>query len=82
MASTHSPASSVASTQVPATSTGCGSDSDWLHAMDENVMIGNLFFHQLALVLTAIFMCLSIGISGWLVLDHALHYLKPYEQKQ
>jgi hypothetical protein len=27
-------------------------------------------------------MCFSVGISCWLVLQHALHYLKPYEQKQ
>jgi hypothetical protein len=48
----------------------------------EKTLNGNMFFHQLALILCAIFMCLSISISGWLILDHALHYLKPYEQKQ
>jgi hypothetical protein len=48
----------------------------------EKKLTGIIFFHQLALILCAIFMCLSIGISGWLALDHSLHYLKPYEQKQ
>jgi hypothetical protein len=48
----------------------------------ERKLTRNIFFHQLALILCAVFMCLSIGISGWLILDHALHYLKPYEQKQ
>jgi hypothetical protein len=42
----------------------------------------DLIFHQLALILCAIFMCLAVLISGWLILDHALHYLRPYEQKQ
>jgi hypothetical protein len=62
----------------------CGRHPEWLlsDVIRENKLIGNMFFHQLALILCAIFMCLSISISGWLILDHALHYLKPYEQKQ
>jgi hypothetical protein len=62
----------------------CGEDNDWLlpNAIIEDNLIGDLAFHQLALILSASFMCLSTAISGWLILDHALHYLKPYEQKQ
>jgi hypothetical protein len=62
----------------------CGANNDWLlpNAIIEDNLVGDLVFHQLALILSASFMCLSIGISGWLILDHALHYLKPYEQKQ
>jgi hypothetical protein len=61
-----------------------GCESDWLvrGTIFENVLMKSLVFHQLALILSAIFMCLSVGISMWLVLDHALHYLRPYEQKQ
>jgi hypothetical protein len=43
---------------------------------------GHLLFHQLALILSAICMCLSVSISCWLIIDHAVHYLKPHEQKQ
>lgn len=51
-------------------------------AIYETFFTGSLVFHQLALIVSAIFMCLSMGVSFWLILQHALHYLKPYEQKQ
>jgi hypothetical protein len=62
----------------------CGADNNWLsrEAILEDKLIGDMVFHQLALILSATLMCLSIGISCWLILDHALHYLRPYEQKQ
>jgi hypothetical protein len=57
---------------------------DWLArgAIFESQLIRGLVFHQLALILSALFMCLSVAISLWLLFDHALHYLRPYEQKQ
>jgi hypothetical protein len=51
-------------------------------AMLEQRLVEGLIFHQLALLLSALFMCLSVGSSFWLILAHALHYLRPYEQKQ
>jgi hypothetical protein len=59
---------------------GCGFDGSLIPF--ENLLTDALVFHQLALILSATFMCLSVNISCWLILDHALHYLKPYEQKQ
>ena len=50
--------------------------------MLEQRLVEGLIFHQLALLLSALFMCLSVGSSFWLILAHALHYLRPYEQKQ
>ncbi|EAT79828.2 hypothetical protein SNOG_13028 [Parastagonospora nodorum SN15] len=58
---------------------GCGFDGNL--AAFESPLTEDLAFHQLALILSATFMCLSVSISCWLILDHALHYLKPYEQK-
>lgn len=59
-------------------------DREWPtgDAIYETFFTGSLVFHQLALLVSVIFMCLSMGISFWLILQHALHYLKPYEQKQ
>lgn len=59
-------------------------DKDWAksRAVFESQLTDDLVFHQLALILSATCMCLSVGTSGWLILDHALHYLRPYEQKQ
>lgn len=51
-------------------------------AFFKSQLVDDLVFHQLALILSAICMCFSVSISCWLILDHALHYLKPYEQKQ
>lgn len=59
---------------------GCGLDANLVAF--EKPLTDDLVFHQLALILSATFMCLSVSISCWLILDHALHYLKPYEQKQ
>jgi hypothetical protein len=61
---------------------GCEGDLLVRGAIFENRLTRGLVFHQLALILSATFMCLSVGISMWLVLNHALHYLRPYEQKQ
>jgi hypothetical protein len=58
--------------------------ADWLarYALFEQELAGSLVFHQLLLLLSSAFMSLAVGISCWLILDHALHHLKPYEQKQ
>lgn len=51
-------------------------------ALFEDHLIGSLAFHQLALILSATFVCLACAFSYWLILDHARHYPKPNEQKQ
>lgn len=51
-------------------------------ALFEDFLTGYLVFHHLALILSAVFMCLACTVSLWLILDHARHYLKPSEQKQ
>lgn len=61
---------------------GCERDDLARGVLFETQLAYGIIFHQLALILSAIFMCLAIGISFWLILDHALHYLRPYEQKQ
>ncbi|KAF2030787.1 DUF300-domain-containing protein [Setomelanomma holmii] len=50
--------------------------------MFQRELVRGMILHQLALLLTALFMCLSVGVSFWLILAHATHYLIPYEQKQ
>lgn len=42
----------------------------------------NLTFHHFGLILSATFGALAVAIAFFLVLRHATHYLKPYEQKQ
>ena len=62
--------------------TKCGDDWSGGDALFEDTLTGSLIFHQLALILSAVFMCLAGTVSYWLILDHARHYLKPHEQKQ
>jgi hypothetical protein len=61
---------------------GCESGELVSGATFEKQLTDGLIFHQLALILSAICMALAVGISCWLILGHALHYLRPYEQKQ
>ncbi|KAF2821532.1 DUF300-domain-containing protein [Ophiobolus disseminans] len=60
---------------------GCKHDELARGALFAKEIADTVIFHQLALILSAIFMCLAVSISFWLILDHALHYLRPYEQK-
>lgn len=42
----------------------------------------SLTFHHLGLIISATFGALAVAIAFFLILRHATHYLKPYEQKQ
>lgn len=41
-----------------------------------------LTFHHFGLILSAVFGVVAMVVSFYLILRHASHYLKPYEQKQ
>ena len=47
----------------------------------EEPLWGNVTFHTLGLGISATFGLISIIISLYLIMQHALHYLKPNEQK-
>ena len=57
---------------------------NWLTstAVHEEPLWKNLTFHHFGLILSAIFGALAVAIAFFLILRHATHYLKPYEQKQ
>ena len=42
----------------------------------------SLTFHHLGLILSATFGAIAVVVAFFLVMRHANHYLKPYEQKQ
>ncbi|KAF1847454.1 DUF300-domain-containing protein [Cucurbitaria berberidis CBS 394.84] len=47
----------------------------------EDALPNETTFHLLALNLCCGFACLAIALSVWHILRHALHYLRPYEQR-
>ena len=47
----------------------------------EDALAKEITFHLLALNVCCVFACLAIALSVWHILQHALHYLRPYEQK-
>ncbi|KAH7359617.1 organic solute transporter Ostalpha-domain-containing protein [Pyrenochaeta sp. MPI-SDFR-AT-0127] len=47
----------------------------------EDALAKEITFHLLALNLCCGFSCVAIAISVWHIFQHALHYLRPYEQK-
>jgi len=50
--------------------------------VNEEPLWRNLTFHHFGLILSATFGALAVAIAFFLILRHATHYLKPYEQKQ
>lgn len=48
----------------------------------EEVLIGDLTFHQLGIIVSAATALIAIITSFYLMWMHALHYTKPYEQRQ
>jgi len=79
---THSTSIPSNATMLSAKNCKGDDDSGKRDVLFEFEIANDLIFHQLALILSAIFMCIAVLISCWLILDHALHYLRPYEQKQ
>jgi predicted membrane chloride channel (bestrophin family) len=51
-------------------------------AVDEDPLWKNLTFHHLGLLISAAFGLLALAIAFFLILRHAMHYLRPWEQKQ
>lgn len=47
----------------------------------EDALASEITFHLLALNLCCSFACIAIALSVWQIFHHALHYLRPYEQK-
>ncbi|KAI9788539.1 MAG: hypothetical protein M1833_002912 [Piccolia ochrophora] len=47
----------------------------------EDPILHNLTFHQIGLIITALFGLIAVGLSSWLVFMHATHYSRPFEQK-
>ena len=43
---------------------------------------GGLIFHQLGLIISAVFGLISVFVAWYLIFRHATHYSKPWEQKQ
>lgn len=51
-------------------------------AVVETPLWKNLTFHHFGLILSATFGAVAVTIAFFLILRHATHYLRPYEQKQ
>lgn len=51
-------------------------------AVSEKPLWKSLTFHHFGLILSATFGAIAVVIAFFLILRHATHYLKPYEQKQ
>jgi hypothetical protein len=50
--------------------------------IDEDPVVAGMTFHQLGLILNALFAAISTAISFFLMFKHATHYSKPWEQRQ
>jgi hypothetical protein len=49
--------------------------------VSERPLWKGLTFHHLGLILSATFSMMAVAVAFFLILRHATHYLKPYEQK-
>ena len=45
-------------------------------------LYGKLTFHDIGLIVSAIFGAIAVLLSFFLMFMHATHYLKPWEQRQ
>jgi hypothetical protein len=50
--------------------------------IDEDPIYRNITFHHLGLFISAVFGLIAVAIALYLILRHASHYLRPWEQKQ
>jgi len=62
-------------------------DQSLVHIGDEEVanetsLWKNFTFHHFGLFLCVAFGAIAVIIAGWLIMSHAMHYSKPYEQRQ
>jgi predicted membrane chloride channel (bestrophin family) len=51
-------------------------------AVNEEPLFGEVTFHHVGLVVSAVFALISVVVAFFLVYKHATHYSKPWEQKQ
>ncbi|KAI1116784.1 organic solute transporter Ostalpha-domain-containing protein [Nemania sp. NC0429] len=61
--------------------TTCNSTLEDMRIGSEEKLVGNLTFHQLALIIAGASTIVAIIVSFWLIWRHALNYTKPREQK-
>ncbi|KAF2112556.1 organic solute transporter Ostalpha-domain-containing protein [Lophiotrema nucula] len=61
--------------------TTCAYDEKEDQRIEEEPLWHSLKFHHLGLILSATFGLLAVVISFFLIVRHATHYLKPWEQK-
>ncbi|KAF2638573.1 DUF300-domain-containing protein [Massarina eburnea CBS 473.64] len=59
----------------------CDSEATEKETIVEKPLWKSLTFHHFGLILSATFGALAVAIAFFLILRHATHYLKPYEQK-
>jgi hypothetical protein len=59
-----------------------GTYTDPILVTAEEPIVGSLTFHQLGLYISAGCTGIAVAVSLFLIWMHAMHYTKPYEQKQ
>ncbi|KAK7189683.1 hypothetical protein DPSP01_014785 [Paraphaeosphaeria sporulosa] len=59
----------------------CESEALEHESIHEDPLWNSLTFHHFGLIISATFGALAVAIAFMLILRHATHYLKPYEQK-
>ncbi|CAI6336954.1 unnamed protein product [Periconia digitata] len=59
----------------------CASDALEKETIAEKPIWKKLTFHHLGLILSATFGAIAVVVAFFLIMKHANHYLKPYEQK-
>ncbi|KAF1961606.1 DUF300-domain-containing protein [Byssothecium circinans] len=59
----------------------CHSEEHEKESIVEKPIWKSLTFHHFGLIISATFGALAVAIAFFLILRHATHYLKPYEQK-
>lgn len=59
-----------------------GMANEFLVGSSEVPMVGDMTFHTLGLIVAASCSLIAIILSFYLIWMHAIHYTKPYEQRQ
>jgi hypothetical protein len=57
-------------------------DTDTAAVVSETPIVGALNFHELGFIISAGCALVAVLLSFYLIFMHALHYTKPYEQRQ
>ncbi|KAL6705123.1 hypothetical protein ACN47E_007228 [Coniothyrium glycines] len=62
-------------------STACDAESVWHKPILEPQLAKQITYHLLALSICCSFTCIAVSVSVWHILQHAMHYFRPSEQK-